>query len=177
MNGTSSMSKADLYQLLQVDPAADHAVIRAAYRVLAAKHHPDVGGDAEQMAALNGAWSVLSDSVARSAYDRDRRVRVSGDRWDAFAGTYASTTATATATATSTPRTPSQGTVLEFGRYAGWSIPEVARADPDYLEWLVRTPNGRRYRTEIQDLLHPSAVATASAPRPRPASRGRWGRR
>jgi curved DNA-binding protein CbpA len=173
------MSKADLYQLLQVDPAADPAVIRAAYRVLAAKHHPDVGGDAEQMAELNGAWSVLSDAVARSAYDRDRRVRVMGDRWDAYAGTYSSTTATATATApaSASQRPPSSGTILEFGRYAGWSIPEVARADPDYLEWLVRTPNGRRYGSEINDLLHPSAVATAPAPRSRPASRGRWGRR
>jgi curved DNA-binding protein CbpA len=114
------------------------------------------------MTALNGAWSVLSDQTKRAAYDRERRLRNGNDRWDAYL-TPASTA------------THSVGTVLEFGRYAGWSIPEVTRRDPDYLEWLIRTPNGRRYRSEIEAAVPSSAVATAPVPS-RPAQRSRWRR-
>ena len=60
----------DLYKTLQVDADADADVIRAAYRVLAAKHHPDVDGSAEQMSAINQAWAILSNPAARAAYAR-----------------------------------------------------------------------------------------------------------
>ena len=50
------------------------------------------------------------------------------------------------------PGDPS-GTVLGFGRYAGWSLGEVFRRDLDYLEWLDRMPIGRPYREEIDVLL------------------------
>jgi hypothetical protein len=50
------------------------------------------------------------------------------------------------------PGQPS-GSVLNFGRYAGWSLGEVARADPDYLEWLDRMAIGRQYRDELDALL------------------------
>lgn len=130
------VTDADLYRTLQVDPGADGDVIRAAYRVLAARHHPDVGGSAELMAALNDAWSILSDPGKRAEYDRQRRLLDGGGRWDAY-GQAAHAASRAS------------GTILEFGRYAGWSIPQVARSDPDYLEWLARTPQGRRYESEI----------------------------
>jgi curved DNA-binding protein CbpA len=153
------MDKADLYKILQVDPSAGADVIRAAYRVLAAKHHPDVGGSAEQMALLNAAWNVLSDRTKRAAYDRERRVRMTGDRWDAYG------------VASPGPSHRGQGTIIDFGRYAGWSIPELARSDPDFLEWLARTPSGRRYRREIESVLNPArpepAMATARRPRGR----------
>ena len=29
------------------------------------------------------------------------------------------------------------GTILDFGRYAGWSIPAIGQQDPDYLETLT----------------------------------------
>ncbi|MGZ6340280.1 MAG: J domain-containing protein [Candidatus Limnocylindrales bacterium] len=45
------------------------------------------------------------------------------------------------------------GSVLTFSRYAGWSLGEIARRDPDFLEWLDRTPIGRPYRDEIDALL------------------------
>jgi curved DNA-binding protein CbpA len=50
------------------------------------------------------------------------------------------------------PGDPS-GTVLNFGRYAGWSIGEVARRDLDYIEWLDRMPIGRTYRDELDAIL------------------------
>lgn len=45
------------------------------------------------------------------------------------------------------------GSVLTFGRYAGWSLGEIARGDLEYIEWLDRTPIGRPYRDEIDGIL------------------------
>jgi curved DNA-binding protein CbpA len=53
------------------------------------------------------------------------------------------------------PGRPS-GTVLNFGRYAGWSLGEVARSDMEYIEWLDRAPIGRNYRQEIDEILRKS---------------------
>ena len=53
------------------------------------------------------------------------------------------------------PGRPS-GTVLNFGRYAGWSLGEVARTDMEYVEWLDRAPIGRNYRQEIDEILRRS---------------------
>jgi curved DNA-binding protein CbpA len=50
------------------------------------------------------------------------------------------------------PGRPS-GTVLNFGRYAGWSLGEVARHDIEYIEWLDRAPIGRNYRAEVDSIL------------------------
>jgi curved DNA-binding protein CbpA len=50
------------------------------------------------------------------------------------------------------PGEPS-GSVLNFGRFAGWSLGEVARRDLDYVEWLDRSPIGRQYRDEIDAIL------------------------
>ena len=53
------------------------------------------------------------------------------------------------------PGRPS-GTVLNFGRYAGWSLGEVARHDIEYIEWLDRAPIGRNYRSELDQILRQS---------------------
>jgi curved DNA-binding protein CbpA len=53
------------------------------------------------------------------------------------------------------PGRPS-GTVLNFGRYAGWSLGEVARHDIEYIEWLDRAPIGRNYRQEVDEILRTS---------------------
>ncbi len=50
------------------------------------------------------------------------------------------------------PGDPS-GSVLNFGRYAGWSLGEIARRDLDYVEWLDRSSIGRQYREEIDGIL------------------------
>ena len=50
------------------------------------------------------------------------------------------------------PGNPS-GSVMNFGRYAGWSLGEIARSDIEYVEWLDRMPIGRPYRGEIDGLL------------------------
>lgn len=50
------------------------------------------------------------------------------------------------------PGRPS-GSVLNFGRYSGWSLGEIARHDLEYIEWLDRTPIGRTYREELDAIL------------------------
>lgn len=62
------------YTTLQVAPDATAAAIRAAYRALAQRFHPDkhptdAQRAARQMQRLNAAYEVLSDPVQRAAYD------------------------------------------------------------------------------------------------------------
>jgi len=61
-------------------------------------------------------------------------------------------TADGTGAAGTPPGNPS-GSALNFGRYAGWSLGEIARMDLEYLEWLDRMPIGRPYRDEIDEIL------------------------
>jgi hypothetical protein len=62
-----------LYQVLQVDSAADPDVIEAAFKRLALKYHPDRNKSPEapaRMRELLDAKRILSDSTARRSYDR-----------------------------------------------------------------------------------------------------------
>jgi curved DNA-binding protein CbpA len=52
------------------------------------------------------------------------------------------------------PGRPS-GSVLPFGRHIGWSVGEIARVDPGYLQWLAARNEGAPYRTEIAAILGP----------------------
>jgi DnaJ-class molecular chaperone len=64
----------DYYKTLGVDHSADDKVIRAAYRKLARKYHPDVNsGDKaseDKFKEVNEAYDVLSDPEKRRMYDR-----------------------------------------------------------------------------------------------------------
>ncbi len=60
------------------------------------------------------------------------------------------------------PGRPS-GTVLNFGRYAGWSLGEVGRHDLEYIEWLDRAPIGRNYRQEIDEILRSTGRRKSAA--------------
>lgn len=58
--------------------------------------------------------------------------------------------------APSSPRPPvreRRPDALDYGRYEGWTIRELAQEDPDYLLWLARTPAGRMYRNRIMEAL------------------------
>ncbi len=73
------------------------------------------------------------------------------------------------------PGNPS-GSVLNFGRYSGWSLAEIGRADIDYIEWLDRMPIGRPYRDEIDGILR-RAGRRRSADTERSDRRGLFRRR
>ncbi|WP_157219041.1 J domain-containing protein [Flavisphingomonas formosensis] len=65
----------DFYEILGVSPSSDEDVIRAAYKALMRKFHPDrnMSADATQRAAeINSAWAVIGDPAKRAAYDRRR---------------------------------------------------------------------------------------------------------
>jgi len=68
------MAKSDYYALLGVAKTASEAELKAAFRKLAMKHHPDRNpGDKTAEATfkeLNEAYQVLSDPQKRAAYDR-----------------------------------------------------------------------------------------------------------
>jgi len=149
------------YKVLQVDPEAEPEVIRAAYRALALKYHPDVStGSQDRMAALNQAWGILRDAGARAAFDQ---ARADAKRKPEVRQPEVSYEMRAPMPATP-PGKPS-GSVLDFGRYAGWSLGQVAACDPEYLEWLARTPVGRTFHREINGLLatHSAAASAAAA--------------
>ena len=64
----------DYYQTLGLARGADEKAVRAAYRKLARKHHPDINpGDSaagERFKEINEAYEVLSDPDKRKLYDR-----------------------------------------------------------------------------------------------------------
>jgi len=62
------MSKS-FYDRLGVKKDADQNEIRRAYRRKAANCHPDIGGDNNEMAELNRAYTCLKDPIKRLTYD------------------------------------------------------------------------------------------------------------
>jgi curved DNA-binding protein CbpA len=64
----------NLYQILGLDSKAEDVVVKAAYKALAQKYHPDKNPEnkvqaTKFMAKLNHAYDTLIDPVKRSKYD------------------------------------------------------------------------------------------------------------
>ena len=59
----------DHYSTLGVARGASADDIKAAYRKLAMKHHPDRGGDPAAFQNIQAAYSILSDDQKRAQYD------------------------------------------------------------------------------------------------------------
>jgi curved DNA-binding protein CbpA len=143
----------DPYAILQVVPTADQEVVDAAFKALAFKYHPDRDATrraAEKMATLNRAYSLVRDASSRTAFDRSRRMTIAGV-----------SVAPTAVPRSSPPPVVATGSVLGFGRYAGWSLRDLARHDPDYILWLSRHSSGIRYRTEIYSILGTMGVSAA----------------
>jgi curved DNA-binding protein CbpA len=171
----------DYYKVLQVDPEASPEVITAAFRILARRLHPDrdlTGVHEIRMAELNRAYGVLRDPTTRRNYDYERAQRLSPMGPGEEPEPVASAPIRQTVSATSVDGTPDGDSMingldrmgmsgapaqarngmlgdtrLDFGRYAGWSLGDLARRDPDYLRWLARHSSGIRFRGEIAKLL------------------------
>jgi curved DNA-binding protein CbpA len=138
------------------------------------------GTAARRMVAINRAWEILRDPERRAAHDRERAAVKDVARGSGLAGKAAGSPhepqpapgdwsagrspkgsgydpstmgAPEGLGAAGPPPGPASGSVLPFGRFAGWSLGEIARRDVDYIEWLDRMPIGRPYRDEIDALL------------------------
>ena len=160
------MRQRTYYQILMDDPAADPDIISVVHRRLAQRFHPDVDPGMEaraRMLEINEAYDTLKDPDRRRRYDAQlalRRDRRSSDRYVKRSTVPAEpdgvTGRAAWGEAGPPPPGPRKGQVLDFGRYRGWTLDQVARHDRDFLEWLQRHPAGRLYRLELEQLLgHP----------------------
>lgn len=145
----------DCYATLQVHPLAHPTVITAAYRALARLLHPDNAGEHADapMARLNRAYAILRDPELRRTYNEQRAARANAPK--------------SAAPAPTPPPTASdgRGTVLPYGRYAGWALQDLVRHDLDYLRWLARHPSGRQYHAELGRLLVQKATGAGSLSR------------
>jgi DnaJ-class molecular chaperone len=71
----------DLYAILEVERSASARQIRSAYRRLARVYHPDRNADedaAQHFKAIAEAYSVLSDTSRRAAYDQWGHISTNG---------------------------------------------------------------------------------------------------
>ena len=140
------------YKQLMLAENADEEIISTVYRKLAQRYHPDIDPSPEaahRMAEINEAYTTLRDPERRRRYDEwlaSRRDRRRGDRLIVHQGDIAFGAAGA-------PAGPAQGSVVDFGRYQGWTLGQIKRRDPEFLEWLMRAPAGQRYRAEISQML------------------------
>lgn len=150
------------YQVLMVDPGVDPDVLAVVYRrhvqrVLATPN--GVSADSMlRLRAIEQAYAVLRDPGLRRRYD-------AGLQWDTVRAALHDDPVAPAAAAAAEPRasvaiipraaaqTNVRSGVLDFGRYAGLSLRQIAMRDRDYLEWLRRTPGGRQYQTEIATIL------------------------
>jgi curved DNA-binding protein CbpA len=171
----------DPYEVLQVASGADDAVLRAAYRALAHRYHPDIAGPdgEERMRELNAAWEMIGTPGRRAAYHRERGESGAGRAAAAPAGTSGSGSRPAQPATGTRPTPPSSappwtgaagappgnpsGSVLDFGVFYGWSLGEIARYDAGYLQWLDKKPEGRQYAAEIDVLLKRYGLREAPA--------------
>lgn len=71
-SSSSSMIEFDLYDLLGIESSSDHSQIKAAYRSLQKRCHPDIAGPAghDMAIILNEVYALLSDPSSRLAYDK-----------------------------------------------------------------------------------------------------------
>ena len=73
----------DYYELLEVERTADDAALKASYRKLAMKYHPDKNPGCDnseaRFKAISEAYDCLKDPQKRAAYDRFGKAGVNGN--------------------------------------------------------------------------------------------------
>ncbi len=140
------------YRVLMLAENADKEIISTVYRKLARRYHPDIDPGPEaarKMVELNEAYSTLRNPEKRRQYDAwlaSRRDRRNGDRLIMQPGDVPYGTA-------GMPVGVPSGSLIDWGRYSGWTLGQIHRYDPSFLEWLLRVPVGRQYRDEINRML------------------------
>ena len=144
----------DAYLVLQVHHEAEQFVLDAAFRALARRYHPDgLTPEPRRMAAINQAYAQVRTPALRAAYDRQRTAPMRpvgpGHAGGGAAPPPPGGGVFARGAARRGAQVPPASSMLDFGRYSGWTIEQVAQRDQDYLRWLARHSSGLRFRGEI----------------------------
>src|SRR5262249_62009984 len=147
-----------LYHILGLSQAASRDQVKAAFRTLARRFHPDVNtrNDAaeQRFKEVSQAYVTLADPDARAAYDRAlvcRAAETQRQRWT-FAATAASTFALTTAIGlalwwaqvTREPEQARAGVLVGMGRGPLIGAQEAAREDANVPTAAGAPPAGRR---------------------------------
>ena len=154
------MAEINHYKMLEVDPEADPDVIEAAYRALSRKLRPEkdlTGTHRVRQAELDYSFAILSNSIQRRAYDTrlaEGMIPVGPGNGHQQELTPRLAAGALSERVLAGMNAESLGSLkLDFGRYTGWTLTELAAQDPDYLRWLSRHSSGIRYRRAILRLL------------------------
>jgi len=157
------MAKANYYEILGVPPDASTEAIKSAYRKLAVQYHPDKNPNSptahHRFQQIHEAYTVLSDSKKRLAFDRKFRVRLRGQ------------------SSASASQRKTSATIFPFSKYARRQIPQqmtqaLRRISPvpglkNFLGWLFRgpvlttasaNPSEERYPRQIELTLNEVAL-------------------
>lgn len=137
------MAHGSHYETLRVSRDAPPEVIRAAYKALASKHHPDKTADPQAnrvMSELNFAYEALSDPIKRAEYDalldasHDRRSNESGTERTAASKDSASGPADSP---------PSRHNPTTQGPIWPWALAAVCAIFvlPIARQWLIEAPS------------------------------------
>ena len=171
----------DAYGVLQIAPNAEDFILEAAYKAMARHFNPDgPTPNPARLADVTHAYDLLKTSERRKRYDRLHRTRpvgpgvpgtpaprLNGDSpspaAQALGGRVPGPTEGPAGLATSDPSMMT----IDFGRYQGWTLKDLAKYDSDYLRFLSRHSSGVRYRNQIAQLI-PDETAAA------PSRRGKY---
>ncbi len=63
------MQQNNYYSLFGVNRNASKSELKAAYRSLVKKYHPDIGGDKDKFLQIQSAWETLNDPIKKQQYD------------------------------------------------------------------------------------------------------------
>jgi DnaJ-like protein len=145
------------HEVLGVARSAPWQDVRAAYRTLARRYHPDgTAPDARRMAAANEAYEALEHARRASTGEKQPLVPMGPGAPAHVRPPVQSRPAAGSLLGRIQAAQRIDTPVLDFGTYAGLRIAEVAERDPRYLLWLSRHSSGVRFRRAIALVLGPN---------------------
>ena len=158
----------NLYEILEVSPKASAEVIRAAYKSLMQRAHPDkspmAAAMAERAAQIVQAYELLSDPIRRAEYDLElnRELRTSAvDRYAPLPAGRRNLARVPASTVHEMPERNSRfvwyaGVALAVIIFSGWSITTILKEDLSSESGLVATRSIPK--REIPELLRDVTV-------------------
>jgi hypothetical protein len=130
------MALADPWSILGLPRGADCSALRAAYRRAAWQHHPDHGGAASRMAAVNAAYAELTARSRRTGPNPTDHGQEPSSARPSSGPARAAASPPASPAGAPPGRGPGRGSVLWSSRLGQWAATLAALAALDVL-WHV----------------------------------------